>query len=190
MLKKFLLFTLITMSTNSIMAQDSEMENATSDFGFTSGIMESRFDLANVGQIKEIYNPGEHDGFGMFLGLFHDTSFNEDFGLYSELIWAKLDDSNRYLLSSALKYRIFQSGFHALGGLELNYLGSAPKNELGEENVKQAGLNGLLGIEYQVTTRFSIYGNISFEVTNRLKGDDGASNHGYHNGRLGLKFKI
>jgi hypothetical protein len=101
------------------------------------------------------------------------------------LIYAKLDESDRYLLSTSLKYRLFNSNFHMLGGLELNYLGSNPKNSLGEENVNRAGLNGLFGLEYQFNNRFSIYGNASFEVTNRLK-DDG----GYHNGRLGVKFKL
>lgn len=189
MLKKISLIAFFAMMTYSANAQESQPEVKYSKFGFTSGIITSKFDLANVGQIKEKYNPGDHDGNGVYLGLTFDTDFNK-IGLNSELIYAKLDESDRYLLSSSLKYRLFNSNLHTLGGLELNYLGSKPKNSLGEENVKRAGLNGLLGLEYEFNNRFSVYGNFSFEVTNRLKDDDGDSNHGYHNGRLGLKFKL
>ena len=171
-------------------AQENEPEIKTSKFGFTAGIMESRFDLANTGRVEEIYNPGEHDGTGIFLGLTFDTEFSRNFGLYSEVIWAKLEDSDRYLLSTSLKYRLFQSDFHALGGLELNYLGSAPKNAAGEENMKRAGLNGLLGLEYQLNSRFSFYGNFSFETTNRFKDKSIDYDGGYHNGRLGIKFSF
>ncbi|SDR90956.1 outer membrane beta-barrel protein [Gramella sp. MAR_2010_147] len=190
MFKKLSLIALFAIMTYSVNAQETQHEVKYSKFGFTSGIITSKFDLANVGQIKEKYNPGDHDGNGIYLGLTFDTGFNKNFGLNSELIYAKLDESDRYLLSTSLKYRLFNSDFHMLGGLELNYLGSNPKNALGEENVKRAGLNGLLGLEYQFNDRFSIYGNFSTEVTNRLKDDDGDTNHGYHNGRLGVKFKL
>lgn len=190
MFKKLSLIALFAIMTYSVNAQETQHEVKYSKFGFTSGIITSKFDLANVGQIKEKYNPGDHDGNGVYLGLTFDTGFSENFGLNSELIYAKLDESDRYLLSTSLKYRLFNSDFHMLAGLELNYLGSNPKNALGEENVKRAGLNGLLGLEYQFNDRFSIYGNFSTEVTNRLKDDDGDTNHGYHNGRLGVKFKL
>ncbi len=181
------LFAIIIQSAN---AQESSSAEKNSQFGFTSGFITSKFDLANVGQIKEKYNPGGHDGDGIYLGLTFDTGFNENFGLTSELLYAKLDDSDRYLLSTALNYRLFNSNLFALGGLELNYLGSEPKNSLGEENVNRAGLNGLGGLEYRFTKNLSVYANFSTEFTNRLQGDDGDSNHGYHNGRLGIKFKL
>ena len=191
MFKKISLIAVFAILPIFAQSQQEEEKEQASDFGFTAGIMESRSDLANTGQIKKIYNPGEHDGAGLFLGLTFDTEFSKNFGLYSELIWAKLEDSDRYLLSTSLKYRLFNSDFHALGGLELNYLGSAPKNAEGEENIKRAGLNGLLGLEYQLNERISFYGNFSFETTNRLKNDpDGDSNLGYHNGRLGVKFRF
>jgi hypothetical protein len=190
MFKKLSLIALFAMMTYSANAQETQSEVKFSKFGFTSGIITSKFDLANVGTIKEKYNPGGHDGQGVYLGLTFDTGFNENIGLTSELIYAKLDESDRYLLSTSLKYRLFNSNFHALGGLELNYLGSNPKNSLGEENVNRAGLNGLLGLEYQFNNRFSIYGNFSFEeLTNRFKDADGDKG-GYHNGRLGVKFKL
>ncbi|MFV8226867.1 hypothetical protein [Christiangramia aquimixticola] len=190
MFKKLSLIALFAMMTYSANAQETQTEVKTSKFGFTSGVITSKFELANVGQIKEKYNPGGHDGDGIYIGLTFDIDFNENFGLNSELLYAKLDESDRYLLSTSLKYRLFNSKFYSLGGLELNYLGSNPKNALGEENVKRAGLNGLFGLEYQFSNRFSVYSNFSVEMTNRLKGDDGATNHGYHNGRLGVKFKF
>ncbi|PTX42847.1 outer membrane protein with beta-barrel domain [Christiangramia gaetbulicola] len=190
MFKKISLIAVFAMLSFCAQAQEESKESKPSKFGFTAGVIESNFKLKDPILLNEDYNVGKYEGGGLFLGLTFDTEINENFGFNSELLVAKLDNSHRYLLSSSLKYRLFNSNFHALGGLELNYLSSAPDISNGNKG-NRAGLNAIFGLEYEINDRLSIYSSYSLETTNRFKHDNGNSyKGGYNNVRLGIKFKF
>lgn len=191
MLKKISLILVCIIVQFAAKAQETPNADKPSKFGFTAGFMDSNVNNNQFILNEDTYNLRRYAGGGMFLGLTFDTNFNKDFGLNSELIWAKLNNSSRYMLSTSLKYRLFNSNFNALGGLELNYLSSTPHNSAGEEFGNRAGLNALVGLEYEINDRMSIHANYSYELTNRYKEpvrDEKST--GINNLRLGLKFKF
>ena len=191
MLKKISLILMFTIVSFAAKAQETPDTEKPSKFGFTAGLMDSNVNNNQFLLNENTYDLRRYAGGGMFLGLTFDTDLNREFGLSSELIWAKLNNSSRYMLSTSLKYRLFNSNFNALGGLELNYLSSAPHNSAGEEFGNRTGLNALVGLEYEINDRISINANYSYELTNRYKEPlKDEKNTGINNLRLGLKFKF
>lgn len=126
-------------------------------FGITGGI------LTGSGKIKDEIGSISSSNTGFYAGAFTNFKLNEKFNFVPEVDYGNINSNSSWFFSTRVYY-YFVSKFYVQAGPQVFLLSRSLTDD-----IKQAGVDGVFGVGYDITDHFHLQARYSFELTNRFK---------------------
>ncbi|PIB27558.1 hypothetical protein BFP77_11760 [Maribacter sp. 4U21] len=132
-------------------------------FGISAGL------LNGSGKIKDETGTLSASNTGFYTGAFANIKLNEKFGLMPEVDYGNLNGNSSWFFSTRANY-YFVPKFYVQAGPQVFLLSRSLTDD-----IKQAGIDAVIGAGYDITDHFHLQARYSFELTDRFKVDNGGT---------------
>ena len=161
-MKRILITCFLMLISLSGFSQDEELvTEKKTRFGITFGLNSNSYKAD--GQFNLVPT-------NLYGGLFLETTLNKKFTLRSEILYSRIqsEDFNLFELPIILKYKLGKK-FSVFGGPQLNYMYNGREDPTFSREIDQHLTFGVnLGLEYQLTKKWSVNVRYTYRFTNQL----------------------
>jgi hypothetical protein len=149
-------FSLLFLVSYNTTAQDIKL-------GISGGL------LNGSGKITDDTGSLSASNTGFYAGVFANFKLSDKFGVMPEVDYGNLNSNSSYFFSTRINYYVVPK-LYLQAGPQVFLLSRSLSDD-----IKQAGIDGVIGAGYDITEHFHLQARYSFELTDRFKEDNGGT---------------